>query len=67
VDTNVWLWQTYINTSATEQAYQLSNYTNYLAQALGIGATLSYSVLTLAELASVIERIELNVITEIMD
>jgi hypothetical protein len=61
VDTNVWLWQTYTNASATAQAYQLNNYPNYLAQALGIGATLSYSVLTLAELASVIERIELDI------
>jgi hypothetical protein len=61
VDTNVWLWQTYTNASATAQAYQLNNYPNYLAQALGIKATLSYSVLTLAELASVIERIELDI------
>jgi hypothetical protein len=61
VDTNVWLWQTYTNASATAQAYQLNNYPNYLAQALGIEATLSYSVLTLAELASVIERIELDI------
>jgi hypothetical protein len=61
VDTNVWLWQTYTNASATALAYQLNNYPNYLAQALGIEATLSYSVLTLAELASVIERIELDI------
>jgi hypothetical protein len=61
VDTNVWLWQTYTNASATAQAYQLNNYPTYLAQALGIEAALSYSVLTLAELASVIERIELDI------
>jgi hypothetical protein len=61
VDTNVWLWQTYTNASATAQAYQLNNYPNYLAQALEIEATLSYSVLTLAELASVIERIEMDI------
>ena len=61
VDTNVWLWQTYTNASATAQAYQLNNYPNYLAQALEIEAALSYSVLTLAELASVIERIELDI------
>jgi hypothetical protein len=61
VDTNVWLWQTYTNASAIAQAYQLNNYPNYLAQALEIEATLSYSVLTLAELASVIERIELDI------
>jgi hypothetical protein len=61
VDTNVWFWQTYTNASTTAQPYQLRNYPNYLVQALGQGTTLSYSVLTLAELASIIERTELSI------
>jgi hypothetical protein len=61
VDTNVWFWQTYTNASTTAQPYQLRNYPNYLIQALESGSTLSYSVLTLAELASIIERTELNI------
>jgi hypothetical protein len=61
VDTNVWFWQTYTNASTTAQPYQLKNYPNYLIQALESGSTLSYSVLTLAELASIIERTELNI------
>jgi hypothetical protein len=61
VDTNVWLWQTYRNANFTAKAYQLNNYPNYVIKALRQGATLSYSVLTLAELASVIERIERDI------
>jgi hypothetical protein len=61
VDTNVWFWQTYTNASTTANPYQLRDYPNYLAQALMQGSTLSYSVLTLAELASIIERTELSI------
>jgi hypothetical protein len=61
VDTNVWFWQTYINASTTAKAYQLRNYPNYLTQALVKGSLLSYSVLALAELASIIERTELSI------
>ena len=61
VDTNVWFWQTYINSSTTARPYQLKNYPNYLTQALVNGSTLSYSVLTLAELSSIIERTELDI------
>jgi hypothetical protein len=61
VDTNVWFWQTYTNASTTAKTYQLRNYPNYLTQALVQGSTLSYSVLTLAELASIIERTELSI------
>jgi hypothetical protein len=61
VDTNVWLWQTYRNANFTAKPYQLKDYPNYLDSALEQGATLSYSVLTLAELASVIERIERDI------
>lgn len=61
VDTNVWLWQTYRNADFTAKPYQLKDYPNYLDKALEQGATLSYAVLTLAELASVIERIERDI------
>ena len=61
VDTNVWFWQTYTNASTTARPYQLKNYPNYLTQALVNGSTLSYSVLTLAELSSIIERTELDI------
>ncbi len=61
VDTNVWLWQTYRNASFTAKPYQLKDYPYYLDSALEQGTTLSYSVLTLAELASVIERIERDI------
>jgi hypothetical protein len=58
VDTNAWIWQTYRNANFTAKPYQLKDYPNYLDKALEQGATLSYAVLTLAELASVIEGIE---------
>jgi hypothetical protein len=65
VDTNVWFWQTYTNASARAKQYQLRDYPNYLTQALVQGSTLSYSVLTLAELASIIERTELTIYNQI--
>jgi hypothetical protein len=61
VDTNVWLWQTYRNANFTAKAYQLNDYPNYVINALRQGSTLSYSVLSLAELASVIERVERDI------
>jgi hypothetical protein len=61
VDTNVWLWQSYENAGFTAKPYQINDYPEYLDKAREQGATLSYSVLTLAELASVIERIERDI------
>jgi hypothetical protein len=61
VDTNVWLWQSYENAGFTAKPYQINYYPEYLDKAREQGATLSYSVLTLAELASVIERIERDI------
>lgn len=61
VDTNVWFWQTYTNAGTTAQQYQIRDYPNYLTQALTNSSTLSYSALTLAEIASVIERTELDI------
>jgi hypothetical protein len=61
VDTNVWLWQAYTNANFTAKSYQLSDYPNYIVNVLRQGGTLSYSVLALAEIASVIERIEKDI------
>lgn len=61
VDTNVWLWQAYTNANFTAKTYQLRDYPNYLVNVLRKGGTLSYSVLALAEIASVIERIEKDI------
>jgi hypothetical protein len=61
VDTCVWLWQSYSNStwnSQPERLTEVGNYLNYLTQAASIGATLTYSGLSLVELASVIERTE---------
>jgi hypothetical protein len=63
VDTNVWLWYSYPNsTTDLDPARQkdVSNYLSYLIQAASVGATLAYSGLILVELASVIERNELK-------
>jgi len=64
VDTNVWFWQTYRNAGFGANSYQLSNYPNYpnyINLALSNGATLTYSGLTLAELAHIIEKTEYDI------
>jgi hypothetical protein len=61
VDTNVWLWQSYENAGFTAKPYQINDYPEYSDKATEQRATLSYSVLTLAELASVIEKIERDI------
>jgi hypothetical protein len=61
VDTCVWLWQSYSNStwnSKPDRLIEVGSYLNYLTQAASIGATLTYSGLSLVELASVIERTE---------
>ena len=60
VDTNVWFWETYAQTYEYRgfSNYQIRNYPNYLRQAGLHGATLTYSGLTLAELAHLIEKKE---------
>jgi hypothetical protein len=63
VDTNVWLWYSYPNSTTElnpERQEEISSYLSYLTKAASIGATLAYSGLILVELASVIERIELK-------
>jgi hypothetical protein len=64
VDTNVWFWQTYVNATFKAKYYQTTNYPRYLAQALVNDSTLSYSALTLAELASIIERTEREIFND---
>jgi hypothetical protein len=64
VDTNIWLWYSYPNsTTDLELARQesVSSYLSYLIKAASIGATLAYSGLILVELASVIERNEFKI------
>lgn len=61
VDTNVWFWQTYTNAGSGANSYQRSNYPNYINLALSNGATLTYSGLTLAELAHIIEKTEYDI------
>ncbi len=64
VDTNVWFWQTYTNAAfgiKSRDRYKLVDYPNYLNQALINGATLTYSGLTLAELAHIIEKTEYEI------
>jgi hypothetical protein len=59
VDTNIWLWYTYANSTTDLDAVRLAEintYLDYLTEAASIGSTLTYSGLLLAELASVIER-----------
>ncbi|RUS99176.1 hypothetical protein DSM106972_078780 [Dulcicalothrix desertica PCC 7102] len=64
VDTNVWFWQGYQNAASTIRSgdsYKLTDYPNYLTEAVINGATLTYSGLTLAELAHIIEKNEYKI------
>lgn len=64
VDTNVWYWQTYTNATVAakpSRLTQINKYLIYLSQTLFTGATLTYSGLSFAELASVIERSEYEI------
>lgn len=58
VDTNIWFWQTYPNAAFTAKRYQITDYPNYINKTRQNGATLTYSGLTLAELAHIIEKTE---------
>lgn len=65
VDTNVWFWTTYVASKGVvlpqhPEQYQLSEYPAFLERALNDGATLCHCPLTLAELANVIEKTELD-------
>lgn len=61
VDTNVWYWLTYSRASQSARPpayYQTSNYPNYTNAALGAGARIFQSGLSLAELTHLIEKAE---------
>lgn len=56
VDSNVWFWMTYSSASTEAKPYQTKYYPNYLNKALDVGARICRCGLSLAELASLIER-----------
>jgi len=58
VDTNAWYWHTYTNASIPRSSYQIPEYPSYIAKAISANALLSYSGLSLAELAHSIEKAE---------
>jgi predicted nucleic acid-binding protein len=58
VDTNVWFWMTYPTAGQNARPYQLNTYPNYVSNALGIGAKIYKTGLSLAELAHRIEKTE---------
>ena len=58
VDTNVWFWMTYPTAGQSAQHYQMNTYPNYVSDALGIGAKIYGTGLSLAELAHRIEITE---------
>jgi hypothetical protein len=60
VDTNIWLWYSYPNSTRGLRAPR-TNYLKYLTQANSVGAVLAYSGLILIELASVIENLEFKI------
>lgn|SRR5574340_148523 len=66
VDSNVWFWSTYVSSKRIvlpqhPQQYQLTDYPVFLQKVLDDGASLCHCPLTLAELANVIERTELDI------
>ncbi len=67
VDTNVWYWLTYSRASQSARPpayYQISNYPNYTNSALGAGARIFQSGLSLAELTHLIEKAEYEIFAQ---
>ncbi len=60
VDTNVWYWMTYSN-ATTHVPTHLSDYPGFINKALGVNSKMHHSGLSLAELAHVIEKTELEI------
>ena len=58
IDTNVWYWLTYSKASQNALPYQISDYPAYANAALGAGARILQSGLSLAELTHLIEKAE---------
>lgn len=61
VDTNIWKFQNYSKAAFGNQAQKTAPYTNFLAACASVGATLYRSVLSFAELSSIIERTEWDI------
>ncbi len=67
VDTNVWYWMTYTRASQCTRppaSYQTSSYPDFTNAALGVGAKIFQSLLSLAELAHLIERAEYEIFAQ---
>ena len=67
VDTNVWYWLTYSRASQSARPpanYQTTNYPNYTNAALGAGARIFQSGLSLAELTHLIEKAEYEIFAQ---
>ncbi len=67
VDTNVWYWITYSRASQSARppaSYQTSHYPNYTNTALGAGARIFQSGLSLAELTHLIEKAEYEIFAQ---
>lgn len=64
IDTNVWYWMTYNRASQTDRpprSYQVNDYPAYISKAISVKARLHRCELSLAELAHLIERTELEI------
>ena len=63
IDTNVWYWMTYPKASLLARpakTYQISDYPTYISLARSVDSCLAYSGFSLAELAHIIEKAELE-------
>jgi len=67
VDTNVWYWMLYARASLADKPpkpYQTTKYPSYISQSLSKKSTLTYSGLSLAELAHLIEKTEREIFNQ---
>ena len=67
VDTNVWYWLTYTRASLGDQppkSYKTNDYTSYIGKTLSAKSQLHRCGLSLAELAHLIERTELEIFSK---
>lgn len=67
VDTNAWYWLTYTRASQGDQppkSYKVNDYTSYISKALSAKSQLHRCGLSLAELAHLIEKTELEIFSK---